>query len=147
MVNNLANTDEAHNNYNHTVELKKVAITSVWELAKTLKECREQKYWEALGYQSFASYLAQPELDLNEHTVNNWITILNRFEENRVVLPEVLDISKVALIAPHITPENADELITKAQTLSRSDLRAELPIETKPLKQCICPTCGNKHYE
>jgi hypothetical protein len=138
--------DIAHENYELTVNLKRTAITSIWELTKALKICREQKYWEVLGHHSFSSYLAQPELDLNEHTVNNWITTLNRFEDLHILPPEVVDISKLSLIAPHLTSENAEELILKAQTLSRSDLRAELPIEIKqPETTCICPICGNKH--
>ena len=110
-------------------ELRKVTVGAFWQLVELLRTARKREIWKKMGYDSWAAYLAQPELAFRKHTVDNYITAFNRFEElglpTRVLkLPQ----SKARLIAPHLTKENAEELIEKAQALSWSDLRAEVGI-------------------
>jgi len=143
------NIDEAHTNYTSICNLRHSINNGFWVLVEQLKNCREQKYWETLGYDSFASYLAQPEIDFNLHTVDNWITTYNRIKEHNLLPPEgVIDIgiSKLSMIAPYLTTENASDLLYKAKTLSRNDLRSEMTgIEPIVKQKCTCPLCGNTH--
>jgi N6-adenosine-specific RNA methylase IME4 len=125
----LQNIDEAHNNYTYIVSLRKNINTSFWQLVTELKRARDNRYWIVLGNDSWASYLAQPEIDLNEHTVDNYITAYNSIKQLNILPPAGafdIDISKLTAIAPYLTKENAEELILKAKTLSRSDLRDEM---------------------
>lgn len=133
--------DQAHGNYSYIVELRKGIKRYFWILIKQLKLCRERKYWEVLGYETWASYLAQPEIDLSVHTVDTYITTYNRFDEIQLH-PDGVDISKLSIIAPHVTQENATDLIEKAKTLSRIDLISEITHKEYTKRVTVCPKCG-----
>ena len=127
-MSDIINADQAHENYVYISKLRKDISNGFWMLVGELKKCRDNRYWAVLGNQTWASYLAQPEIDFNEHTVDNWITIYNRIKECHLLPPEGvidIDISKLAVVLPHLTPENGEELLQKAKNLSRSDLREE----------------------
>lgn len=140
--------DKAHQNYEAIVAAKQNINIGFWALVTELRECRDKKYWEVLGYHSWASYLAQPEIDLSVHTVDNYLTIYNKVTELDL-LPQCgsdIDIGKLSIITPKLTKENADELMDKAKSLSRSDLKTEITgIEKEIQPKCICPNCGNRH--
>ena len=106
-------------------ELRGATIGAFWKLVKLLRKARRQKIWQKLGYDSWASYLAQPELSFRARTVDNYITVFNRFEEIHSPTGE-LSYSRARLIAPHINEDNKKELIEKAQLLSWSDLKTEI---------------------
>lgn len=132
----------AHQNYEQIVTLRKSINLNFWQLVERLKLARDNRQWVILDCESWASYLAQPEIDFNEHTVDNWITIYNSIKQNTLLPPEGvidIDVSKLAIVAPHLTPENAEELLLKAKNLSRSDLREEIkllnPITTPELPE------------
>ena len=142
-------TDTAHENYTKICSLRHSINNGFWVLVEELKKCRESKLWAVLGYDTFASYLAQPEIDFHEHTVDNWITTYNRIKEYHL-LPQCgsieMAVSRLAIVAPHLTKENATDLLYKAKTLSRSDLIKEVSGKDQPLKDYhLCPLCGNKH--
>ena len=142
-------TDQAHENYTKICSLRHSINNGFWVLVEELKKCRESKLWAVLGYDTFASYLAQPEIDFHEHTVDNWITTYNRIKEYHL-LPQCgsieMAVSRLAIVAPHLTKENATDLLYKAKTLSRSDLIKEVSGKDQPLKDYhLCPLCGNKH--
>jgi N6-adenosine-specific RNA methylase IME4 len=129
----------AHQNYEQIVILRKSINLNFWQLVERLKIARDNRQWVVLDCESWASYLAQPEIDLNEGTVNNYISIYDKLSKYiktsdmcEKLLPFDIDIGKLALIAPKVTDENAEELLTKAKTLSRSDLRKELVIKNIP---------------
>ncbi len=135
--------DTAHENYTYIVQLRSGIKEYFWLLIEQLKTCREQKYWQVLGYETWNSYLAIPEIDLSPKTVDNYITVLNRLTENDLLPPKGVDVGKVAITAPHLTNENASELIAKAESLSRSDLIAEVIHKELPeRKLLVCPKCG-----
>jgi N6-adenosine-specific RNA methylase IME4 len=124
----LQNIDEAHANYTYIVSLKKNINSSFWQLVAELKKCRDNRYWEVLGNESWDAYLAQPEIDLAGGTVDNYITVYNAFEEKNLLTHALVELSigKLQAITPYLTAENAEELLLKAKTLSRSDLRDEM---------------------
>jgi len=149
MTNDLTNTDQAHENYTQICSLRHSINNGFWVLVEQLKTCRENRYWQALGYETWASYLAQPEIDFHEHTVDNWITTYNHIKAYNL-LPQYgsidMAISRLAIVAPHLTKENASDLLYKAKTLSRSDLIAEVTGKEREIKEkCTCPVCGDIH--
>jgi N6-adenosine-specific RNA methylase IME4 len=112
-------------------EFRKKINTNFWDLVKKLKVARDGRIWAVLDYDTWESYLAQPEIDLNNRTFDDYIYLLNNSEDyikntGQPVDLLQLDPSKLKVIIPHLTPENAEELINKAKTLSRSDLRKEV---------------------
>jgi hypothetical protein len=143
-------TDQAHENYEYICKLRHSINNGFWILVEQLKKCREEKYWQTLGYETFASYLAQPEIDFNLRTVDNWITTYNHIKTyNLLTQYGSIDmaVSRLAIVAPHLTKENAAELLYKAKTLSRKDLIAEVTGKEPIIKEkCTCLTCGNIHY-
>ena len=118
----------AHENYTYICSLRKNITSSFWELVIQLRKCRDNEYWRVLGHESWGSYLAQPEIDLTQQTVDNYLTVYNALHDKGILPPAVVsvDISKLQAIVPYITKENAEELIEKAKTLSRGDLRDEM---------------------
>ena len=128
MANEPQNIDAAHENYTYIVSLKKNINSSFWQLVAELKKCRDKKYWEVLGNENWETYLAQPEIDLAGGTVDNYITVYNAFVEKNLLTHALVELSigKLQAITPYLTKENAEELLLKARTLSRSDLRDEM---------------------
>ena len=122
----LTSVDNAHDLDNVIKTLRQRTIKNLWGLIEYLQLARKQKIWEILNYDSWSAYLAQPEIDLASQTIDNYITILNRFKEQDLLPPAVVDITKLQALAPHINKENYDKLIEKAQNLSRTDLKEEL---------------------
>ena len=113
---------------NQIKQLRKNTVGAFWSLVELLRKARREKIWESLDYDSWASYLAQPELSFYPRTVDNYITALNRFEELGETRFRELSRTRAILIAPHLNPENSDDLIAKAGSLSWSDLKTEVDI-------------------
>lgn len=107
-------------------ELRRNTVGAFWGLVELLRTARREKIWERLDYESWASYLAQPELSFYPRTVDNYITAFNRFEELGETRFRELSRTRAILIAPHLSQENADDLIGKAGSLSWSDLKTEV---------------------
>lgn len=107
-------------------ELRRETVIKFWELVETLRDGRQRKLWETMGYDSWGEYLAQPEIGMVAATVDNYITALNSGEKH----PRFRELSRTRaiLIAPHLDDKNADELISKARELSWSDLRTEVSL-------------------
>lgn len=138
----LVNVDEAHTNYTYICDLRKNINASFWQLVSELKKCRENRFWAVLGHETWASYLAQPEIDFNEHTVDYWLTIYNSIKEYQLQWPDIvndIDQSKLAIIVPYINKDNAEDLLHKAKSLSRSDLRDEIRDMVTPKKVIPLP--------
>jgi len=124
---------EAHSTYQEIVALRKAINNNFWTLVKKLKIARDNRHWTLLGYESWGSYLAQPDVDLNEHTVEDYIYIFNKISKyikssdmSEHLLRFDIDIGKLKALAPIINETNAEELLEKAKTLSRSDLIKEV---------------------
>jgi len=121
--------------YSLDVEFKRIrnyTVGAFWKMISVAREIRRTDAWNQLGYESFAEYLAQPELSLKVSSINNYITALNRFEELGLS-PESyskLPKTKARLIAPHLDKGDPRELLTQAQSLSWSDLKAEIKLLT-----------------
>lgn len=104
--------------------LKRAIETFSIKMGQELYYFSEGGQYLDLGYISFSAYLADPDVDIRRSTA---------FALKRVYKTLVLDLkvcpdglpgwTKLELICPHITEENKTELISSAETLSRSDLK------------------------
>ena len=130
----------------HLRQLKVETNKNFLLMAKLLKQIRDEKFWQILEYESFESYIAQPELGFDRTSVYRFIGIHEKFIDELNVPPVELskyDYSKLDLIKPHITKENQEELLSLASGNSKSDLRESLIerklVETKQIHRCsIC---------
>lgn len=121
--------NEAFENDSSIRAIKDSLQVSFLELAKVLKENRDRKYWETLGYDTFEAYIANPDIGFERSTIYNLIAIYERFVLEYDVQPAGLAktyYSKLTEILPVVTKDNYEEWLTKAETLSRSDLREEV---------------------
>jgi len=84
---------------------------------------RDQQYLD-LDYVSFNAYLEDPEVSIGVNMGYTLKRVYKKLVLDLGLLPEVMPPwTKLEVICPHITEENKTELITSAETLSRSDLK------------------------
>ena len=96
-------------------------------LGKLCKDIRDGNLYKEHDCENFAEYLGMVGLD--KSTVYRCIDIYASFVEKwKLDVKRLAPIgySKLADIIPHASDENFEELIVKAETLSRSDLIEEL---------------------
>jgi hypothetical protein len=131
------------------LSIKLVATEHFFRTGEILKEVRDDELWNA-GWDTFESYYADPDLGMKTSTVYHAIKLVETFPEWRKLVE--IPISKLVMIAPHITKKNESELIVAAKSLSRGDLRHELMTHgLEPGKQTMpkipkiypCNTCKN----
>jgi DNA modification methylase len=150
-VNELAGK-EAYENFSRTVNLKRLVNGSFIELASLLRENRDRKYYEVLGYASFEAYIASPELSFRRRSVYDFIAIYEKFVIECGVQPAALighEWTKLAEILPYVTNENYEELLSEVETLSRSDLRLKLKEDRRrelALKNALKVVSGIRLY-
>lgn len=137
---------EARNNYVCIVNLTQKIVKDFWELAKMLKLCRDEKYWEVEQYDSFEAYCAMPEIDIARSTAFKLITSYEIWVLKYGHKIEDLDVGKeklyLAAKEAKDDPENQEEWLERARTLSRSDLRAFTSGSYKQYKTVQCPNCS-----
>lgn len=131
----------------HLRQLKVETNKNFLLMAKLLKQVRDERLWKDLDYESFESYIAQPELGFDRTSVYRFIGIHEKFVDELKVPPVELqryDYSKLDVIKPHVTEKNKDKLLELVESNSRSDLRESL-IEMKLIKSKEyqrCTICG-----
>lgn len=104
-------------------ELKATAFQAYFRLAEIMKEIRDDELWRE-GYESFTAFCASEDIGFTFSHVKNAIVTLERFPDYK----QLSDIaySKLQDIGPYLTAKNREDLIEKARSLSRSDLKHEL---------------------
>jgi hypothetical protein len=112
--------------------LKQEIGRSFWEMGKVLKTIRDEELYKAGDYDTFEAYLGSPEVSIDRSTAYDWIGIFEDFSALNVGLSDIQDIewSKLRKLRPVVRahPEQLQEWLTKARTLSRSDLAKELGV-------------------
>jgi len=139
-TNKQISVNDAHKNYENIINLRKFINRNFWQLVNELKYAREHKTWIKLDHESWESFLALPEIDLNSATVKDYIYIFNKVSKyiktsdmSDKMIQLDIDIGKLKIIASKINDQNAEELLLKAKNLSRSDLILE--IQKKSLQE------------
>jgi hypothetical protein len=117
------------------------ATDRIWlELGLLLKQVRDEELWRPLQFESFAAYLADPELSISHTAAYRVIAVAEGFQRHLTASPAgttgigpdaiaALGTHKAALLAPVVAdcpPAEAAEWVAKAATLTTSDLRREL---------------------
>jgi hypothetical protein len=143
--------EKAHKNHLLVLQLGMSIKRDVWELAIVLKANRDNKYYKILGYDTFESYLATPEISMSRFFVFKIIKNLELWVEGyKVEIKELHDIDaeKLYIAGQMSTKENYEEILEQARTLSRSDLKqlkSGKEYEFTPnVKEIECPQCHFK---
>ncbi len=129
VLENGAEYDRAYANHSRLVNLKSEAQKISIYTGEVLYEIKKNQQYRLLGYDTFESYLASPELSFSRSAAFMMISIYQRFILELKVQPVGLleaDISKLEVIRPYVTSSNVDELLNDAIALSRSDLKKNI---------------------
>jgi hypothetical protein len=140
------------------IQLGVRSIRAAWVLlAERLYEFHRDDAWQVLGYDSFSEWLACPEIDLGYRQTMRSIEAYREMVIERGVSAgalELADVTKVAVVLPAVKAGRvgAEDALSDAQTLSRSDLQEKysgdvngpLDAETEP-EWHACPDCGRAH--
>jgi hypothetical protein len=121
--------DHAHKLDQRIKNLRYSIDNSFLDLAKSLKEVRDKKLHKDLYYETFESYIAQPELGFERRSVYAFIQIYEDFVEKYNVHPDALleaGWTKLSKVIPYTNENNFQYMLEKATTLSRSDLDKDL---------------------
>jgi len=135
--------NSAWQRHRRIVDLRNRAEQTFLELGEELYWFEAEKQYKALNYETFEAYLADPEVDIGRSIAFMLKGVYEKFVLDLKVQPVGLleaGHSKLDLVRPYVTPDNVDEWVDKAASLSRSDLRAELteafpPPESPPLPE------------
>lgn len=119
----------AYSRHRRIVALRNRMVQTFLELGEELYWFENNQDYEQLGYVSFNAYLADPDVDISRSTAYKLKGIYQRFVlELASPAAGLLEAGtdKLELIRPYVTEDNVSEMICKASSLSRSDLRIEL---------------------
>jgi len=140
-----SDSERAHYLRQEIINLRISATEQFFRLGEVLKEVQDKEYWR-MGYESFTEYFSDPEFSLKKSTVYHAIKLFETFADQKPLLD--IPVSKLIMIAPHVTEKNKDEMVEAARGLSRGDLRHELggeigqPISEPGLPKVYkCETC------
>lgn len=125
----IISSDDAWERHERIVSLRNLAEKTFLALGEELYWFEEEKQYKELGHPTFESYLADPDVDISRATAFKLKGIYARYCLELKVSPAILlpaGYDKLYTIRPHMTERNVDEWVTKASTLSRSDLKIEI---------------------
>lgn len=145
-----------------TISKKHVLELGWIELCGRLKEIRDNALYNG-RWDSFEDFLNDPQMGMDKSTASKMITIHEKLVVEYKIKPTVManagGWSKVAELLPAITDKkSAEEWLSKASSLSKSDLRKEVQEEkgggigckhknTYKVVMCCCRDCNNKEVE
>ena len=121
--------DDAWKRHRMIVDLRHRAEATFLDLGEQLYWFEEHKQYKDLGFQTFEAYIADPEVNIDRATAFKLKGIFKTYILDLEVCPDILlpaGHDKLYRVRPYVTPDNVNEWIEKASSLSRSDLRIEL---------------------
>ena len=121
--------DEAWALHQHLVGLAKSDSINEIDSGGDLWVMFENKYYKTLGYETFESYLASPEVGISRATAYKRKSVYKRFVVELGCKPEKLHaagVQKLSVIQKYVDEDNVDAWIVLAESLSRSDLKDAL---------------------
>jgi len=143
-------SDEAFKLDQEIKQLRRGSIMDFWKMIHKLGKQREYRGWAVLDYESWESYLAQPEISYAPRTVEQYfetyisiykyINNTNDLRAFDIVQLDPMafgfDITRGILLKPYIN----DKLLEQAETLSYSDFLLEIeklkpPVVIPPLPE------------
>lgn len=96
----------AHSLHKRLLDLKRQLGYIMFEVAEILKNIKDNKLYEPLGYESFSEYVRNPEIGMNSRTAYYYIQIYEVFIERLGYRPEQLEeysYDRLRKLAPIIT--------------------------------------------
>ena len=126
---NQLTVDDAHKRHSTIVQLRGMGEMIFLKLGKELYEFENDRCYTTLGYASFNSYLADPDVDISPRTAYRLKAVYKKYILEMSLPPEAvasIGYTKLSMIAPQVDKDNVDEWIAKAETLSRADIIKEL---------------------
>lgn len=121
--------DDMQKLHKHILALKRATAINFLDFGKTFARIRDEKLYEAMSCETFEEYLGSPEVAFDRSTVFAFMKIHKIFIEQHKTPPaQLVDVhwSKLAMIAPVVDDNNYKDMLDKAETLSRSELRKEV---------------------
>lgn len=115
--------------HERVVTLKNNLTKDFLQLGQALYDIFRLKYYLNLDYPTFASYLASPEISFSQSSAYSLIDIYKTFlvdfkVEEQALLP--IGRRKLEMILPLVKRENLQDWLTKATTLSTTNLGHEV---------------------
>jgi len=109
-------------------KVENVVLVCTFELGKLLKQMRDERLYEQLGYETFLTYLAEPDISFSQASAYNAIKLYETYEVklNKRDSLDGIPTRRLISLLPVIDEKNADDWISKARALSATDLRLEL---------------------
>lgn len=119
--------------FDNVERIKKITNSlqrNLLDLGELFYENKINKYYRALGYDSWTEFLGDPDMGYKESSVRGFILIYKKyrlaFKQPKALLAEA-GFSKLRIISPVVdSDESAEEWVQKASVLSRSDLITEV---------------------
>jgi N6-adenosine-specific RNA methylase IME4 len=121
--------DDAWNRHQRIVTLRNVAEKTFLALGEELYKFYYSEDYTKLGYETFESYLADPDVDISRGTATKLIEVYRNYNlKLNIFAAKLLPIGteKLYLLSKHIDETNVEEWLNKAAALSRSDLKEEI---------------------
>jgi len=143
---------EAHTNYENIISIKNRIGKDLLILGKLLKINHDNHYYRTLNYDTWESFLAMPELSMSRFWAFKLIKVYEVWIDKYNVEPAKLnniDLEKLWLATTMgLNEDNYEEMLEKARTLSRSDLRqlksGDYEFDQEKYKVVTCPHCGGE---
>ena len=141
--------EEANKNHQLVLRITTEIKKNLWDLAIVLKKCRDNKLYKYYN-NTFEEYLGNPEIGLSRFFVYKIIRNYEVWiEDYNVELAKLEDIDSEKLYIAGImaTPQDYEEILEKARSLSRSDLRqlksGNYEFDPAKFETLKCPNCGH----
>lgn len=147
----------AFENCQNIIVLKNNIGKNLLRLAFLLNANHDNQYYKVLGYDTWESFLAIPEISISRFFAYKLIQVHLIWVKQFNVSPAKLDIDieKLYMAGTMATEKNYKEMLEKAKQLSRSDLSEEIReakgdqkekayIPEKKSYIVTCPKCGCK---
>lgn len=110
-------------------QAERVVQLCSFELGKRLKEMRDGRLFEQLGFKTFLAYLNDPEIQFSQATSYNSISLYEKYQLKLNVPTEEtngISVRRLVELLPVIDQENVSEWLSKARSLSSVDLEKEI---------------------
>ena len=145
---------EARKITDEIVQLRRATDMAFIEIGKRFREIRDRSLYKAYSCRSFVEYISMPEIGYAVSTVYAYIGMVEAIEKYNIN-PEIfndLSSDKFRIILPRLNEKNKDELMAKALSLSKGDLRVEVHADHLGLgrqipKVWVCSHCGRFRWD
>jgi len=148
----LQKANKAHEIHKELSNLRVSALWHFYRMGELVREVRDEQYWEVLGYDSFESYLSDPDIAIPVSSAYHAIGVVETFPRYKEIEGLTVRNTITILSAVRQKESKRERLVEMARTLSISDLRHEL-LNRRLLEQKIgnqtelpkiysCKDCG-----